>query len=128
MNLDAMLVFGNAPETMALYQEAEDFLFSLFPAARSKGSKTQISFSGRYGFAVLSPATRKWKGYPEALILLTFGLGHRVEHPRIAVSVEPYPGRWTHHVPISRPEELDEQVEKWLREAYAFSETKGRRR
>ncbi len=39
---------------------------------------------------------------PEVYIVVTFGLGYRVESPRIDVAVEPYPGRFTHHVLISR--------------------------
>jgi len=36
-------------------------------------------------------------------------------------AVEPYPNRWTYHVIIARPEEIDEQVMTWLREAYDFA-------
>jgi len=48
-------------------------------------------------------------------------LGYRAEHPRIVEAVEPYPNRWTYHVIIARPEEIDEQVMTWLREAYDFA-------
>ena len=47
-----------------------------------------------------------------------------MEDPRIAVAVEPYPRRWTHHVLLSRPEEVDGQLLDWLREAYVFSQCK----
>ena len=47
-----------------------------------------------------------------------------MEDPRIAVAVEPYPNRWTHHVLVSRPEEVDEKLLSWLQEAYTFSECK----
>ena len=57
-------------------------------------------------------------------LLVTFGLAHRVEHERIAVAVEPYPNRWTHHVVISSIEELDEQLLTWIKEAYDFSQYK----
>ena len=56
--------------------------------------------------------------------MVTFGLGSRVEDPRIAVAVEPYPRRWTHHVLLSQPEEVDGQLLDWLREAYVFSQCK----
>ena len=44
-------------------------------------------------------------------------------HLFAAVSL-PYPRRWTHHVLLSRPEEVDGQLLDWLREAYVFSQCK----
>lgn len=41
--------------------------------------------------------------------------------PRSAVSVEPYPGRWTNHILITRPEEVDGELMEWLREAHNFA-------
>ena len=40
------------------------------------------------------------------------------------MAVEPYPNRWTHHVVVSRLEELDEELMDWLREAYDFAQNK----
>ena len=67
---------------------------------------------------------RRKKTWLEECIIVTFGLGAKVEDPRIAVAVEPYPNRWTHHVLVSRPEEVDEKLLSWLQEAYTFSECK----
>ena len=49
---------------------------------------------------------------------MTFGLFRWVEDPRIAVAVEPYPNRWTHHVVLSDPAQVDSQLMAWLEEAY----------
>ena len=38
--------------------------------------------------------------------------------------MEPYPGRWTNHVLLSREDEIDEELMDWLREAYDFAESK----
>ena len=43
-------------------------------------------------------------------------------------AVEPYPGRWTHHVMLNRPEDLDGAVRAWLAEAYDFSQAKRRKK
>ena len=64
------------------------------------------------------------KGCPEVFLIVTFGLSHRLDSPRIAAAVEPYPNRWTHHVLIERPEQIDAELIGWLREAYEFSESK----
>ena len=64
---------------------------------------------------MVSIPVRRKKGWPEHCLLISFGLGRQVADPRIAVAAEPYPGRWTHHVVLSRPEELDETLLAWLR-------------
>ena len=46
------------------------------------------------------------------------------ESERVAAKTEPYPGRWTLHIVVSRPEELDEELLSWIREAYDFANTK----
>ena len=56
---------------------------------------------------------------------MTFGLVRRETDPRVAVAVEPYPNRWTHHVLVERPEEIDGELMGWLQEAWTFAETKG---
>ena len=40
------------------------------------------------------------------------------------MKTEPYPGRWTTHFVISRPEELDGEFYGWVAQAYAFAESK----
>ena len=54
----------------------------------------------------------------------TLGLGRRVEHPHILQAVEPYPGRWTHHVLVTEADQIDEELMGWLREAWDFAESK----
>ena len=44
--------------------------------------------------------------------------------PRIAVATEPYPNRWTHHVVVARPEDVDGELLGWLEAAWTFSEHK----
>lgn len=60
-------------------------------------------------------------------LLATLGLGRRVEHPRILQAVEPYPGRWTHHLLLTAPEDVDGLLAAWLAEAYRFAREKQRR-
>ena len=56
--------------------------------------------------------------------MVTIGLSHPLEPPRAAVSVEPYPGRWTNHVLVSEASQVDEELLEWLNEAWAFAESK----
>lgn len=56
--------------------------------------------------------------------MVTFGLEHRVDSSRIAVATEPYPNRWTHHLLLTDPAQIDTELLDWLQEAYWFSEQK----
>ena len=121
---DVLAFFAGRPWALPLYEALFSQMEELFPEAAVKVQKSQISFYGRHLFAAVSLPLRRKKTWPEECLVVTFGLGSRVEDPRIAVAVEPYPNRWTHHVLLSRPEEVDGQLLDWLREAYVFSQCK----
>lgn len=44
------------------------------------------------------------------------------------MAVEPYPGRWTHHILIDAPDQIDAQLLAWLQAAHAFALVKGVKR
>ena len=67
---------------------------------------------------------RRKKSWPEHCIVVTIGLSNQLESPRVAVAVEPYPGRWTHHVLVSEEAQIDDELLGWLREAWEFAESK----
>ena len=121
---DVLAFFAGRPWALPLYEALFSQMEELFPVAAVKVQKSQISFYGLHLFAAVSLPLRRKKTWPEECLVVTFGLGSRVEDPRIAVAVEPYPRRWTHHVLLSRPEEVDGQLLDWLREAYVFSQCK----
>ncbi len=124
MTSDELLFFDPMPGALPLYAVLREHLTAL-PGVEVRTAKTQITFKARYGFAFVS--LRRMKGCPETFLILTLGLGRRLESPRVAVAVEPYPGRWTHHFILSRPEQLDEERLGWIGQAYAFARTKGRK-
>ena len=127
MNQDIFNFFEGKQEALALYEVFEQKLFEEIGDVKVKVQKTQISFSNKYNFAFVSfLPVRKAKERPETYIVITFGLGRRVESPRIDAAVEPYPNRWTHHVLISDPDEIDEELMGWVKEAAAFSDAKRR--
>ena len=121
---DVLAFFDGKPWALPLYEALFVQMDRLFPEAAVKVQKSQISFYGRRLFAAASLPVRRKKTWPPECIVVTFGLGARVEDPRIAVATEPYPNRWTHHVLVSRPEEVGSQLLEWLQEAYIFSECK----
>ena len=60
-------------------------------------------------------------------MVVTLVLPAPLDSDRVAVRTEPYPGRWTHHIVVSKPEELDRELLSWISAAYDFAEAKRRR-
>ena len=120
---DILFFFDGRPDQLALYQVFFHKLNGAFPEASVKVQKSQISFYGAHLFAMVSLPKRK----KDPGIVVTFGLGRREPSPRVGVAVEPYPGRWTHHVTVTCDGEIDGELLGWLREAWAFNQGKGRR-
>ena len=119
---DAELLFFNSfPELLPLYEGLVSRLQAAYPDFMIKVAKTQISFYNRHLFAMAS-LPRRWKkdGSGEYLIV-SFGLGRPEPSPRIAARAEAYPGRWTHHVPVTDPGQMDEELFAWIDEAYQFA-------
>ena len=122
MTPDELLFFDAMPGALPLYEVLRNRLLAQCPDTALKVQKSQITFRARYGFAFVS--LRRMKGCPEVFLILSFGLSHRLDSPRIAVGVEPYPNRWTHHVILSEVGQLDSELMDWLQEAHSFALTK----
>ena len=119
---DVLYFFDGKPEALSLYEAFEKRVFSVADGVKVKVQKTQIAFSNRRQFAFVSfLPVRKAKERPEVYIVVTFGLGYHLESSRVDAVVEPYPGRFTHHVLISETGEIDEELMGWVKEAAAFS-------
>lgn len=121
---DVPFFFDGKPLELALYEALFRHLEAEFPDASVRVQKSQISFYGRHLFGAASLPVRRKNSWPEHCIVLTIGLSHRLSSPRVAVATEPYPGRWTHHILISDEVQIDSELLGWLREAWAFAESK----
>mgnify|MGYP006896412472 FL=1 len=119
MTADEFLFFNIMPNALPLYEILRSKLLTECPNTSLKVQKSQITFKVKYGYAFVS--LRRMKGCPEVFLIVTFGLSHRLDSPRIAAAVEPYPNRWTHHTIVSEPDQLDGELMGWLREAHAFA-------
>ena len=120
---DVLFFFDGRPDALALYRALAEGLERIAAEASVKVQKSQISFYDGGLFAMASLPKRK----RDPGLVVSFGLGRREPSPRVAASVEAYPGRWTHHVPAASEAELDGELMGWLREAWSFSLTKERR-
>jgi hypothetical protein len=110
-------LFEGRPVSRGLFVHVRSYIESLGDI-KVEAAKTQVSFGAKRKFAWVWLPQMWIKKAPPDSIVLSFDLPRKVEDPRIKQSVEPYPGRWTHHVVIERPEQLDTQVKAWLTEAY----------
>ena len=121
LSAEELLFFAPFPEALPLYQALRNALEENGWKAEAKVAKTQISLRNRHVFATASLPWRKRKGLPEVYLMISFGLPYEERSPRIYQSVEPYPGRWTHHVPVTQADQVDGRLLAWLGEAYAFA-------
>lgn len=125
MDADTLLFFDGHLDALPLYEALVARIEAEIGEMRIKVQKSQISFYQKHLFACVSfLRVRRKKDCPESYIVVTFGLSHRVMSPRIDVATEPYPNRWTHHLLLSQPEEIDEELMAWLKEAAEFARQK----
>lgn len=108
------------------FDEARMLFNFLIPHIEATGesemvvSKTQISFRRKRVFAwVWIP--EKHLGRRMAPLVLSVSLPARDPSPRWKEIVEPYPGKFMHHLELYTPDEMDEAVRAWLRAAYEWA-------
>lgn len=121
---DVLFFFDGKPLELALYEALFRHLEMEFSEVSVRVQESQISFYGRHLFSAASLPVRRKKSWPEHCIVLTIGLSHQLDSPRVAVATEPYPGRWTHHILLSDEAQIDGELLGWLREAWEFAESK----
>ena len=127
MDNDILSFFGEHMDALPIYERLENAILTRVPGVRIKVAKTQITFAKRYGFAFVSfNPCRRAQDRPAVWMTVTFGLGYPKESPRIDAATEPYPGRWTHHVMVGTPDEINEELLGWIQEAADFSAAKKR--
>lgn len=122
--LDEMRYFDPHPEARDTYLAFASAIRSRWPDVRVKVQKSQISFSNRYGFAYAWLPQGRCGKRRDVVLGVSFGLAFRLDSPRIFRAVEPYPDHWTHHVLLTGPSEVDDELLGWVEAAYDFSAQK----
>ena len=125
MNEDLVSFFSKHPSALPLYEKLEKELRRLVPNLQIRCGATQISFYCPRMFGCVSfLPVRKQRDLPDPYLTVTFGLDQPVSNLRIAAKTEPYPNRWTHHLIICRPEEIDDELLGWMKQAALFAASK----
>ena len=99
-------IFAGRSEAERLFWQACDFIESMGPV-EVVARKTQVAFGRKRRFAWVWLPQMWIKSQADRSITLTFSLRRRVKDRRIKESVEPYPGRFTHHAVIHRAADFD---------------------
>ncbi len=122
---DLLAFFSQQPQALPLCEAFLQKLQAQHPETHTRVQKTQITFSNRHIFACLSLArVRKKALLPDPYLVLTLGLPAPLASPQAEIKTEPYPGRWTHHILLSTPDDLNPELMGWVAEAYAFAQEK----
>ncbi|MBR6706141.1 MAG: hypothetical protein IKI84_05625 [Clostridia bacterium] len=124
-DLDTLMFFDSHLKALEVYLVFEDLLYKSFPNVNKRVQKTQITFYNTHVFACVSFArVRRKAELPDGYMVVTLGLPALLYSDRVAARSQPYPRRWTHHVVVSTPEEIDDELLSWIGEAYAFADAK----
>jgi len=118
MTLDEF--FAGHDDSRRVFEAVQEAVAQAGPAD-VRVTKSQVAFRRRTGFAfVWMPDMYLRPG--DVPLVLTVGLRRRDGSPRWKQIVEPAPGRFTHHVELRDPSEVDDEVRAWLAEAWAAAE------
>lgn len=113
--------FASHDDSRRLFDAVGEAVESIGPA-EVRVTKSQVAFRRKTGFAyVWMPAQYLGDGgagEKRAPLVLTVGLRRRDTSARWKQVVEPAPGRFTHHLELRSPDEIDDEVVNWLREAW----------
>jgi len=117
--------FARKPGLIPAYVALESAIKEYFPDTTVCIQKSQLAFYASCGYAGVSMPP--WRAASEDFFILTVYLPYPASSPRIFARSEPAPNRYTHHIPITKPEDIDEEIIGWLNDACGFARArKGR--
>ena len=108
---------GNA-ESRRLFDCLREMVESLGPV-EIVVQQSQVAFRRNKAFAYAWVPGKYLHGRGAPLVL-TIGFRRQDKSTRWKEIVEPAPGRFTHHLEIHSPDDLDDQVSGWLQEAWGL--------
>ena len=107
--------FDGHPDGLAVYRAVAARVAAIGDS-EVRVTRSQIAFRRRRGFAwVWRPGQYLSSTVPA---VLSVALPRRVESSRVKQVVQPSPRVWMHHLELTSPDEVDEEVTGLLREAW----------
>lgn len=108
--------FDGSPLGLLLCRAVADAVDSIGPAD-VRVTKSQVAFRRRKGFAYVWRPGRYVRS--EVPAVLSIALPVRLDSERFKSVVHPAPEVWMHHLELTDPGQVDDQVRGWLADAYA---------
>jgi hypothetical protein len=112
--VDPQRFFEDSPLGGAVFERVR----AIVPEADVRVTRSQVAFRNRRAFAFLW-RPRTWLGPRGAALVLSIALPHEVTSPRWKEVAHPAPATWMHHLEIADGAAIDDEVERWLRDAEA---------
>ena len=119
---DVLMFFDKDPNMLPLYEALEQQILSRIENVQLRVQKTQITFSDPRGYLFASRPRRRGGG-----LMVTFGLSAPLKSPRLFAVANPAPGRYTHHVQMADPADIDGQLMQWIAWSHEDMTTRKRR-
>ena len=108
--------FKGHDDSRQLFEAVSATIEAIGPA-EMRVTKSQVAWKRRVNFAFVWMPGMYLKRSTVPLVL-TVDLRRRDASPRWKQVVEPYPGRFVHHMELRSGEQIDDEVKGWLREAW----------
>ncbi len=110
--------FANFPESRGLFESLLARMEQIGPSDL-RVMKSQIVFRSKKDFTWVWIPGQYLKGNRKvAPLVLSLAFPERSDSPRWKEIVEPYPGRFMHHLEIFSRSEIDDEVCAWLKRAW----------
>ncbi len=117
--MDPGVFFAGNPVGLATFERVLDRVRGLGPVD-VEVTRSQVAFRRRHGFAYLwQPRQYLRRGAP---VVLSIALGRCDPSPRFKEVAHPTPRHWIHHLEVSDPAAIDDEVAAWLAEAASRAE------
>lgn len=122
MDEDVVSFFRQSPEALPIYERFATRVYAEVADVEVRVQKTQISFYNPRMFACVSfLKVRRAAERPDPYLVVTLGLDKPIDSSRIDGAVEIRPGRWTLHVTLGSPDDVDDELMGWVARAAEFS-------
>ena len=114
MTLDEF--FAGHEDSRKIFEALREAIEDLGPV-EIRVTKSQVAFCRKKAFAWAWIPDRYLRG-EHAPLVLTLRFRYRDPSPRWKEIVEPYPGRFTHHLELHSATDIDDEVCAWLSVAW----------
>ncbi len=112
--------FTRKPEAVETVRMFLHGVLERWPETEIVTQKSQVGVRCPRPFCALWVPGKRIRGKASPGAALSLFLPRPLETERLIMAVEPYPGRFTNHLLLSSPEEVDEELFLWTAEAKRF--------